>query len=272
MDPVVVVRDGQVNAADALLAYLRGYQDIFELGIGHPISEINRVRTEMAIQVKAYMTHRPPKIPGIEITSATVQVETPVTLGKIREIDAEQQIQLAKKLGEARIAAEWQDHVLAAKDKMTSAIGHNPRDALDYAHAEGGMSSQEYVERLQQIDEAREQRDQMDRLADRTREDSVEDRDAEWHHEKALWKRQQIEDGRKEDREDRRDQVSANIELLKMFADRGYLDTYNADIDDLIRRIRGDRPAPEVAARDQRSELTDGQTQQTREPEGDNGS
>jgi hypothetical protein len=264
VDPVVVVRDGQVNAADALLAYLRGYQDLFQLGLGHPVAEVNRVRTEMAFQVKAYMARLPPKIPGIAITSATVQVQTPATLGKMREIDSEQEIALAKKMGEARIAEKWQEHILA-KAKMTSAIRQDPREALIYAHAEGGVTSQEVAEQLQHADEAREQRDQLNRLADRTRRYELEDRDAERDRDKALWKRQQKADQRKEDREDRRGQVSANIELLKMFADRGYLDTYNADIEDLIRRIRGDDPAPPVAARDQRSELAEG-----REPEDDN--
>jgi hypothetical protein len=57
--------------------------------------------------------------------------------------------------------------------------------------------------------------------------------------------------------------VSANIELLKLFADRGYLDTYNADIEDLIGRIRGDRSGPAVASRDQQGELTNGQRRST---------
>jgi hypothetical protein len=63
LDPVVVVRDGQVNAADALIAYLRGCQDLFNLGLNYPIKAINRLRTEMAVQVKSYMVLRPPEDP-----------------------------------------------------------------------------------------------------------------------------------------------------------------------------------------------------------------
>src|SRR5579871_1963592 len=46
-DAVRVVRDGQANASDALLSYLRGYQRLFELGLEHPISEINTLRPKL---------------------------------------------------------------------------------------------------------------------------------------------------------------------------------------------------------------------------------
>jgi hypothetical protein len=270
VDPVVVVRDGQLDAADALLAYLRGYQDIFGLGIEHPISEINKVRSKMAIQIKAYMTHRPPKIPGIEITSATVQVETPIELGKIRAISTEQQIELEKNKGEALIASQRQEHVLRAKDKMTEAIGRDPLQAITYAHAEGGLTSQELADQVRQMDETRRMSKRMDRMADQTRQYSVEDRQADREHEYELWRRQQDEAKRGEERDDRRHQVSANIELLKLFADRGYLDTYNADIEDIIGRITGDKSGPAVAGQDQQAELTNGQERQSRGSEDDN--
>jgi hypothetical protein len=270
VDPVVVVRDGQLDAADALLAYLRGYQDIFGLGIEHPISEINKVRSKMAIQIKAYMTHRPPKIPGIEITSATVQVETPIELGKIRAISTEQQIELEKNKGEALIASQRQEHVLRAKDKMTQAIGRDPLQAITYAHVEGGLTSQELADQVRQMEETRRMAKRMDRMADQTRQYAIEDLRAEREHEHELWERQQLESRRGEEREDRRDQVSTNIELLKLFADRGYLDTYNADIEDLINRIRGEKSAPELARDDQQAELTNGQEQQSRGSEDEN--
>jgi hypothetical protein len=271
IDPILVVKNGQVNAAEALLAYLRGYQDIFELGIEHTIAEINRVRMKMAIQVKAYMTHRPPVIPGMRITSATVQVETPAALGKIREIDVESDLDYARKRGEARTAAFWRDHLLESEAKITRAVGHDSRAALGWAHAEGGMTSQEYAERIQQFHEADDQRAHVEALADRSRRYELEDRRAERDHERELWQRKQDEERRKEEREDERSQVSANIELLKLFADRGYLDTYNADIEDLIRRIRGDdKPGPEIAAGKHQAELTHNAAQEPREVKDDN--
>jgi hypothetical protein len=244
LEPIVVVRDGQVDAADALRAYLRGYQDLFAVGLEHPVREVNKVRTKMAIQIKSYMALRPPKIPGIEVTSATVQVETPVEVGKLRDISNEQQIELEKKKnGEAPIDKAWQSHLLDKAANFKEAVGSDPRNAIDLAYADGGMTSQEYANRVAQMDEAGQQREQMERLAAETRRQTVEDREAHWHHEREQtemeWQHKKIENDRVEVREDRRNQVEANIELLKLLVDRGHLDTYNADIEDLIRRIRG---------------------------------
>jgi hypothetical protein len=233
------------------------------------VSEINRIRKAMAHQVKAYMAYYPPQIHGIEISSATVQVETPATVGRIRELEEEQRIQEAIERGHARIEEQRQDNLLAKARKLGAALTDNPRDALIYAHAEGGTSSQDLAGQVQQAHEADEQRKHIDRIAESTRDYAVEDQRAEWKHEKDLWKRKQIEDQRQEDREDRRNTVAANLELLKVLAERGHLDTYNADVEDLIRRVRGDATAPQVSGGNQRSELTDGHAEQSGEREGD---
>jgi hypothetical protein len=269
MDPVIVVRDGQENAADALLAYLHGYQDLFQLGLQYSVSEINRIRKAMASQVKAYMAVYPPRIHGIEISSTTVQVETPATIGKIREIEAAQRIEEAKQRGEARIAAQRQDSILATTRKLSQALGDNPLDAAIYSHAEGGTTSQDLAGQMQQSHEAGANREHMERIGERTRGYAVADRDAEWAHEEDLWQRKQIEDQRQEDREDRRNQVAANLELLQVLAGRGHLDTYNADIEDLIRRVRGDTAAPQVSGGGPRSELPSGPAEQSGEWESD---
>jgi hypothetical protein len=262
VDPVVVVRDGQVNAADALLAYLRGYQDLFSLGLAYPIAQINQVRTKMTFQVKSYMTLRPPKIPGIQITSATVQMETPAVMAGIGELAGKQLIAEKEYEGEARLDARRQEDLLGKAAKMKDA-SHDARSALGLAYADGGMSSQQLAEQVQQIDEARQQRKQLDRMAATTRRYELDGLHAQWQHEETManreWDHKQLESKQAEDREDRRNQLSANLELLKMFADQGYLDTYNADIEDMIRRIRGDQPGPQVTGGGQQQELTDGQ-------------
>jgi hypothetical protein len=109
------------------------------------------------------------------------------------------------------------------------------------------MSSQEYAERLLQIEEARKQMERAERLADLARTQAIEDRDAEWA------------------REDDRNQMNANIELLRVFAETGHLDAYNVDLDDLVKRIRGGSPA--VTAEEQQAALPGGQTPQSPEPE-----
>ena len=77
VDPVTVVRDGRMNATESLLAYLKGYQPLFELGLTHPLAEINVVRRKAGLHVKAYMTMSPPEISGMSIDLANVQVMTP---------------------------------------------------------------------------------------------------------------------------------------------------------------------------------------------------
>jgi hypothetical protein len=300
LDPVVVVRDGQVNAADALIAYLRGYQDLFNLGLEHPIKEINKVRTEMAIQVKSYMTLRPPKIPGMTITSATVQIETPTVLADLGKLTTAQEIELQKQHHAALLDSNEQSHILDKANRM-EAVSRDPRAAFSVAYVDGGMTSPEYAEQLHQMEEARLQRDRMDAQAAITRQQEledhyrqrqleiedgatarrreledrfdqrkyeVEDRTAQWRYEAKHWKREdhraavewehtQIEAQRNHELEAERAQINANIELLKMYAANGHLDTYNADIGDLIRRIHGDRGDPQLTAGD-RPELTDG--------------
>jgi hypothetical protein len=267
-DPVIVVEHGQENAADTLLAYLHGYQDLFQLGLSYSVSEINRIRKAMAHQVKAYMAYYPPRIHGMEISSATVQVETPATVGRIRELEEEQRIQEARQRGEARIASQRQDSLLENTRKLSRALGDNPVDVAFYAHAEGGTSSEDLAGQLQQSHEADEQRKHLDRVASRARNYAVADQKAEWAHEKDQWGRKQIEDRHAEDREDRRNQLTTNLELLKVLADRGHLDTYNADVEDLIRRVRGDATGPQVSG-GQRAELSDGHAGQSGEREGD---
>jgi hypothetical protein len=289
LDPVVVVRDGQGNAADALIAYLRGYQDLFNLGLKHQIKEINKVRTEMAMQVKSYMTLRPPTIPGMAITSATVQIETPTVLADIGKLADEQLIELQRQHHAALLDTNEHAHILDKANRL-GAISRDPRAALGLAYADHGMTSPEFAERLHQIEESRLHRDRMDALAASTRQQELEDRylqrqreledraaqrryeEKQWDrddHKSALeWEHAQIEAQRNHDLEADRAQINANIELLKMYAANGHLDTYNADIEDLVRRIQGVRGGPQLTA-GTRPELAGGTVPDSSEPEQD---
>ena len=271
VDPVIVVQNGQVNAADALLEYLHAYPDLSQLGLEYSVTDVNKVRKAMAAHIKAYMAHYPPKIPGMEIGTATVHVETPVTLGKIQEINEKQLIQLAEQAAEAAVAAQVEDGILATKSKLSDAID-DPWQATFYAQAEGTLTGQEAAQQLQQLYDAEEQRAQVESMAKKTRKQAKEERDAQWAHEREVWERQQTEQRDKEKREDRRDQIKANLELLKTYAERGYLDTANIDIENFISRIQGEVPdaprAREVSGED-RLELSEGQPSAPEDGNGD---
>jgi hypothetical protein len=258
VDPVVVVRDGQVHAADALLAYLRGYQDLFNLGLGYPIKKINKVRTRMAAEVKSYMTLRPPKIPGMEVTSATVQIETPAVVADIGNLTNGQRIELIEQDHAARLDSMKRDHIRDEASKLDE-VSSNPVTARNVAFVDGGMTSSDWADRSYQDRESRQLRDRMDKMAAIARDHEVRMAELQWQH-------AQDEANRKEQLEARQAQVNANIELLKMYADRGYLDTHNADIEDLIRRVHGDHPGAQLTVED-RPELTDGQAPEARAPE-----
>jgi hypothetical protein len=300
LDAVVVVRDGQVNAADALIAYLRGYQDLFDLGLEHQVKEINKIRTKMAVQVKSFMTLRPPKIPGMVITSATVQIETPNVLVDIGKLADQQLIELQRQHHAALLDSNEQAHILNKANRMDAVI-RDPRAALDVAYADGGMASPEWAERRYQMEETHVQRDRMDALTATSRQHELEDRDLQrryqledhatarrheiedradrWRYEEVQWtrdeQRAQVEWRHardeatwKDELEARHAQVNANIELLKLYAANGHLDTFNADIEDIVRRIHGDHGSPRLTA-GERPELPDGPGFGAREPEAD---
>jgi hypothetical protein len=200
--PEVVVEDGQVTAADTLLAYLRGYQELFNVGLKYPTTAINDVRTEMAVQVKAYMALHPPIIPGIEIApSATVQVQTPEQQARYEDIARAHRINVRQQDQEAELAARRQRSVLSRAEMINEAVAGNSLSALGLAAADG-MSSAEYAERLRQAEELRLQREQAERLAGNTRSWAVEDRDALWDYEyrkeRLAWQRAELEQERKD--------------------------------------------------------------------------
>ena len=148
---------------------------------------------------------------------------------------------------------------MTTSTRISDAIHEDPWEAIIYAQADGTMNSQEAAQQLQQLYDAEEQRAQVERMAENTREYAREDRDAQWEREERLWERQRLERWDKEDREDRRDRMKANLELLKIYAERGYLDTANTDIENIIRRIQGDvAGAPRVSGRSQRPGRADG--------------
>ncbi len=84
-DPVTVVRLGLNDAATTLTSYLKSHRRIFELGLGHKISEITEVRLDVNAQVTAYTRIEPPHAPGMLIKMASIEVLTPNELAEFHK-------------------------------------------------------------------------------------------------------------------------------------------------------------------------------------------
>jgi hypothetical protein len=123
-DPVAVVRGG-VEAQQALWSHLKAHNRIFELGLDYPLAEINEVRRVVSAQVKAYLTIRPPSVPGMTVAVASVEMTSPELLAGFedsqrkrdyelrlaeRELEAERQLALARQDNVHILADEKQAH------------------------------------------------------------------------------------------------------------------------------------------------------------------
>lgn len=285
IDAVTVVKDGQKNATEVLLSYLRGYQPLFELGLRHPLSDVNTVRRKAGFHVKAYVTQRAPEIPGLSIALSNVQVLTPEELGTQEEERRQAEREQARKEREQRAGqllklreqenAHLLDRLRAQHDidqagTIAEANGDDPRRAVLLAHVRGEITADDYARRLRELDEEdrRQQReiDEIERAEAREkaaieRQDSRDDAaiahaddrlQLEWElSEKSKEKefeRAMAQENAEEEREQRKRAVDVELEILREFNKRGLLDNYYVDINDMIRRIRGESAIADASA------------------------
>ncbi|WP_422772309.1 hypothetical protein ACN28C_04435 [Plantactinospora sp. WMMC1484] len=78
-DPVAVVSGG-VNAYEVLQGHLKAHSRIFELGLDYKLTEVNEVRRMVSAQVRAYLTHVPARVSGMQVRFASVEVSSPKAL------------------------------------------------------------------------------------------------------------------------------------------------------------------------------------------------
>ncbi|MEU4619602.1 hypothetical protein AB0G04_06455 [Actinoplanes sp. NPDC023801] len=83
-DPKQVVREN-VDAARAVLAYLRRDSKLGQLALNLRISEVNDLRREATARVRAYTEVRDPGIPGLSVRFARVEVLTPKEVATFEE-------------------------------------------------------------------------------------------------------------------------------------------------------------------------------------------
>lgn len=84
IDAVAVVHGG-VDAQEALWSYLQAHNQIFGLGMDFQLSQVNELRRAVSAQITAYTTIKPPTVPGMAVTMASVEVANPEYLAKYEE-------------------------------------------------------------------------------------------------------------------------------------------------------------------------------------------
>lgn len=263
-DPVTVVKEGQGDAARALLGYVRSHQKLFLLGLDHKISQVDEVRRLVQTQIQAYTRFVPPYVPGMHVALSYSDVATPDewaahsgkmtnadfanALKQVQDEHASEQELLRKK---HEIQLHERDHVLQqqqqrGRHELTSnandfdqwqmkntaeAVAGDPHRALWLAQQRGELTVAEVTERL---------------LSDAEHKAVIEAEDRQWNRERVLQRETW-------DREDRTRVFVERLEVYKELARHGHLDEMGMDeiersLDRLVGRISGagsDKPQVE---------------------------
>ncbi|WP_460369629.1 hypothetical protein, partial [Actinocorallia lasiicapitis] len=80
IDPVAVARTGHRDVEAQLLAYLDGHPRLYELALGHEPGAVEEVRRDVAAELAAVTTVRPPALPGLVVAFVRAEVPTPAEL------------------------------------------------------------------------------------------------------------------------------------------------------------------------------------------------
>jgi hypothetical protein len=75
-DPTVIARQGVIDVAEPLRAYLLGDSDLPKASADHRVEEINAVRAEVARRMTAYSAVVPPRVAGMSLEFVSAEVST----------------------------------------------------------------------------------------------------------------------------------------------------------------------------------------------------
>ncbi|MET9393365.1 hypothetical protein ABZY20_23685 [Streptomyces sp. NPDC006624] len=73
-DPTVIARQGVIDVAVPLRAYLMGDPDLPRVSAGHRVEEVNAVRTEVSHRMTAYSAIVPPRVAGMSVEFVSAEV------------------------------------------------------------------------------------------------------------------------------------------------------------------------------------------------------
>ncbi|MGW0576714.1 hypothetical protein ACWD25_12245 [Streptomyces sp. NPDC002920] len=134
-DPTVIARQGTVDVASPLRAYLLGDADLPMVSAGHRVEEINAVRAEVSRRMTAYSAVVPPRVAGMSVEFVSAEVSTVESLRaweeKVRDVHRD------GRLSQFKIDLETQN---AARIAELLTQGPNHADALSIAREEIGVT------------------------------------------------------------------------------------------------------------------------------------
>ncbi|MFH8794225.1 hypothetical protein [Streptomyces sp. NPDC017941] len=121
-DPTVIARQGVIDVAVPLRAYLLGDSDMPKVSAGHRVEEINAVRAEVARRMTAFSAVVPPRVAGMSVEFVGVEVTASDSLraweetlrnerrnGQLSQFKIDVETQAAARIAE--VLAQGSDHV-----------------------------------------------------------------------------------------------------------------------------------------------------------------
>ncbi|MFJ3231606.1 hypothetical protein [Streptomyces sp. NPDC086787] len=160
-DPAVVARQGVIDVAVPLHAYLLGDTDLPKAGAGHRVEEINAVRDEVARRMIAYTAVVPPRVPGMSVEYVSAEVKVSESLRAWEETLRNER--RTSQLTQFKLDQETQT---AARIAEVFAQGSNHVDALSVARQETEVN--QVAARIHRIEQEETTRRHDERTADRT--------------------------------------------------------------------------------------------------------
>ncbi|MEU7863810.1 hypothetical protein [Nonomuraea sp. NPDC049141] len=143
-DEIIVAQVGHRDLNEAVLAYLKGYHRLYQLGLEHPIDAVLKVQDDAQIEVGVYAQASPPKFLGMQVRLSSIEVLTPAAV-------LEEQRKLEERLKEHERQERELELERALKTKQRSYEQHDQLDSHRFTREiarEQGETERERLDRL----------------------------------------------------------------------------------------------------------------------------
>ncbi|MBF8188622.1 hypothetical protein ITP53_23415 [Nonomuraea sp. K274] len=141
-DEITVAQVGHRDLDEAVLAYLKGYHRLYQLGLEHPIDAVLKVQDDAQIELGVYAQTCEPKFRGMDVRLSSVEVLTPAAvLEEQRKLEErlkaheqqERELELERALRTKQRSYEQDDQIDAHRftRELAREEGETERERLD---------------------------------------------------------------------------------------------------------------------------------------------